>query len=73
MSATTYHIISVLTSMKGLKFIETLKVTFTKMSDGEIVYKGQVALEGNFGFVQDKSDLKSASDKKNCPESYSRT
>ena len=24
----------------------------------------QVALEGNFGFVQDKSDLKSASDKK---------
>ena len=26
--------------------------------------KGQVALEGNFGFVQDKSDLKSASDKK---------
>ena len=27
-------------------------------------HKGQVALEGNFGFVQDKSDLKSASDKK---------
>lgn len=26
--------------------------------------KGQVALEGNFGFVQDKSDLKSASGKK---------
>ena len=25
---------------------------------------GQVALEGNFRFVQDKSDLKSASDKK---------
>ena len=25
--------------------------------------KGQVALQGNFGFVQDKSDLKSASDK----------
>ena len=28
------------------------------------ICKGQVALEGNFGFVQDKSDLKSASDKK---------
>ena len=26
--------------------------------------KGQVALEGNFRFVQDKSDLNSASDKK---------
>ena len=26
--------------------------------------KGQVALEGNFRFVLDKSDLKSASDKK---------
>ena len=25
--------------MKGLKFIETLKVTFTKMSDGEIMHK----------------------------------
>ena len=29
-----------------------------------ILYKGQVALEDNFRFVQDKSDLKSASDKK---------
>ena len=25
--------------MKGLKFVETLEVTFAKMSDGEIVYK----------------------------------
>ena len=30
----------------------------------EFLTKGQVALEGNFGFVLDKSDLKSASDKK---------
>ena len=37
--AVTYHIISVLTSMKGLKFVETLKVTYKKMSDREIVYK----------------------------------
>ena len=37
--AVAYHIISVLTSMKGLKFVETLKLTFKKMSDGEIVYK----------------------------------
>ena len=29
-----------------------------------LAYKGQVALEDNFRFVQDKSDLKSASDKK---------
>ena len=28
--AVAYHIISVLTSMKGLKFVETLKVTFEK-------------------------------------------
>ena len=25
--------------MKGLKFVETLKVTFTKMSNGETIYK----------------------------------
>ena len=37
--AAAFHIISILTSMKGLKFIETLKVTFTKMSDGKIIYK----------------------------------
>ena len=37
--AIAYYIISTLTSMKGLKFVETLKVTFTKMSDGKIVYK----------------------------------
>ena len=37
--AVTYHITSVLTSMKGLKFVETLKVTFTKMSDGERMFK----------------------------------
>ena len=30
----------------------------------EFLTKGQVALEGNFGLVLDKSDLKSASDKK---------
>ena len=37
--AIAYHIISTLKSMKGLKFVETLKVTFTKMSDVEIVHK----------------------------------
>ena len=37
--AVAHHIIRTLTSMKGLKFVETLKVTFTKMSDGELVYK----------------------------------
>ena len=37
--AIEYHIISILTSMKGLKFVETLRVTFTKMSNGGIVYK----------------------------------
>ena len=37
--AIEHHIISVLTSMKGLKFAETLKVTFKKLSNKEIVYK----------------------------------
>ena len=30
--AIEYHIISILTSMKGLKFVETLRVTFKKIS-----------------------------------------
>ena len=33
------HIENTLISMKGVKFVETLKLTFTKMSDGETVYK----------------------------------
>jgi len=37
--AIEYHIVNILTSMKGLKFVETLKVTFEKLSNGEIVYK----------------------------------
>ena len=37
--AIEHHIESILTSMKGLKFVETLKVTFTKMSNGETIYK----------------------------------
>ena len=37
--AVTYHLTSVLKSMKGLKFVETLRVTFTKRSDSETVYK----------------------------------
>ena len=37
--AIEHHIMSILTSMKGLKFVETLSVTFTKMSNGGIVYK----------------------------------
>ena len=34
-----YSIISLLNEMKGLKYVETLKVTFNKISDGEIVEK----------------------------------
>ena len=37
--AVANHIENILISMKGLKFVETLKVTFTKMPDEEIVYK----------------------------------
>ena len=37
--AIEYHIANILTSMKGLKFVETLKVTFKKLSGSEIVYK----------------------------------
>ena len=33
------HINNILTSMKGLKFVETLKVTFTKMSGSETINK----------------------------------
>ena len=37
--ALEHHIISILTSMKGLKFVETLRVTFIKTSGSEIVNK----------------------------------
>ena len=37
--AIEYHIISILTSMKGLKFVETLKVTFKKLEKDKIEYK----------------------------------
>ena len=37
--AIEYHIIKILTSMKGLKFVETLRVTFKKLANDEIVYK----------------------------------
>ena len=37
--AAVFHISSILTSMKGLKFVESLKVTFTKISDGETINK----------------------------------
>ena len=37
--AVEYHIIKILSSMKGLKFIETLEVTFKKIVNNEIVYK----------------------------------
>ena len=37
--AIEYHIVSILPSMKGLKFVETLKVTFKKLATDEIVYK----------------------------------
>ena len=37
--AIEYHIVCVLKSMKGLKFVETLMVTFKKLANNEIVYK----------------------------------
>ena len=37
--AVEYHIIKALSSMKGLKFIETLKVTFSKAQDDGLIYK----------------------------------
>ena len=37
--AIEYHIIKIITSMKGLKFVETLRVTFKKLAKDEIVYK----------------------------------
>ena len=37
--AIEYHIIKILTSMKGLKFVETLRVTFKKLAKDAIVYK----------------------------------
>ena len=33
------HISSLLTSMNGLKFLEALKVTLSKISDGETIHK----------------------------------
>ena len=33
------RVITLLNEMKGLKYVETLKVTFNKISDGEIVEK----------------------------------
>ena len=37
--ALEHHIKNIIESKKGLKFVETLKVTFTKMSGNEIIYK----------------------------------
>ena len=37
--AVEYHIMKILKSMKGLKFVETLEVIFEKNVSGEIVYK----------------------------------
>ena len=37
--AIEYHIVSILVSMKGLKFVETFRVTFKKSSKDEIEYK----------------------------------
>ena len=37
--ATENHIVKILTSMKGLKFVETLRVTFKKLVKDEIEYK----------------------------------
>ena len=38
-NAIEYHIKNIIESKKGLKAVETLKVTFTKMSGGEIIHK----------------------------------
>lgn len=43
---------------------EKTQVVYKELTRDGIQSKGQVALEDNFRFVQDKSDLKSASDKK---------
>ena len=37
--AIEHSVISLLDEMKGLKYVETVKVTFNKISDGEIVEK----------------------------------
>ena len=37
--AVEYHLIKALSAMKGLKFIETLKVTFSKAKDDGLIYK----------------------------------
>ena len=37
--AIEHRVITLLNEMKGLKYVETLKVTFNKISDGEIVIK----------------------------------
>ena len=37
--AVEHHVKNIIESKKGLKFVETLKVTFTKMSGNEIIYK----------------------------------
>ena len=37
--AAEYHILKILTEMKGLKFVETLEVTFEKLANDRIVYK----------------------------------
>ena len=37
--AVEYNIMKILTSMKGLKFVETLEVTFKKIVNSEIVHK----------------------------------
>ena len=37
--AVEYHLIKTLPSMKGIKFVETLKVTFSKMTSDGIIYK----------------------------------
>ena len=40
--ALEFHISSLLTSMNGLKFLEALKVTLSKISDGETIHKTPV-------------------------------
>ncbi|KAL9967825.1 hypothetical protein ACROYT_G026122 [Oculina patagonica] len=37
--AVEYHINKILSSLKGIKFVETLKITFSKMSGDSLIYK----------------------------------
>ena len=53
------HISSLLTSMNGLKFLEALKVTLSKISDGETIYNSPVFFSTP-QIIIDNADIKVA-------------